>query len=247
MTRGSRLFAIEAIFVLTIGSSVPTAQDRPSAPTAAAVSETSEPQMSVGTTATDANRVRPGGRYQLRSGDVLGLNFPFVPDFNQTITVQPDGFVTLRALGTIRVESLTIPELSDRLRAEYSAILQNPVLTVELHEFEKPYFVVAGAVERPGRYDLRGGTTATQALAVAGGIKDRAKYSEAVIVRQLPEGAFESRPINLKTILKERRPNADVPLQSGDMLFVPGGRGPINWGALSVVVSSLWVVTYLVR
>src|SRR5258705_11973463 len=105
-------------------------------------------------------------RYQLRSGDVLGVNFPFVPDFNQTITVQPDGFVTLRALGTIRVDSLTVPELSDRLRTEYSTILQNPVLTVELKEFEKPYFVSAGAVARPGRHELRGGTTATQALAV---------------------------------------------------------------------------------
>ena len=248
MTRGSRLFVIEAIVVLTVGASVPTAQGGQSPLTAAALPQTGEPQLSAGATpATDADRVRPSGRYQLRSGDVLGVNFPFVPDFNQTLTVQPDGFVTLRALGTIRVDSLTVPELSDRLRTEYSTILRNPVLTVELKEFEKPYFVVAGAVERPGRYELRGGTTATQALAVAGGITDRAKDSEAVIFRRLPEGGAESRPLNLKTMLKKGRLNADVPLQPGDMLFVPRGRASINWSAVSVVISSLGVVTYLVR
>ncbi len=186
-------------------------------------------------------------RYQLRSGDVLGVNFPFVPDFNQTITVQPDGFATLRALGSLRIDRLTVPELSDRLRTEYSTILLDPVLTVELKEFEKPYFVVAGEVERPGRYELRRETTVMQALAVAGGTKERAKYSEAVILRRLPEGGVESRPLDLKPMLKERRPNADVLLQPGDTLFIPRGHGSINWGAVSVVASSLWVVVYLVR
>ena len=237
---------IEAVFVLAIGLAAPTAQAGQAALTPAALPQTNEAPIPAGA-ATDTDRVRPSGRYQLRSGDVLGVNFPFVPDFNQTISVQPDGFVTLRALGSIRVERLTVPEVSERLRAEYSSILQNPVLTVELKEFEKPYFVVAGAVERPGRYELRGGTTATQALAVAGGVKDRAKYSEAVIFRQLPEGTFESKPLDLKAMLKERRLNADVPLQSGDMLFVPRGRASVNWSAVSVVVSSLGFVTYLLR
>ena len=74
----------------------------------------------------------PELHYRLRSGDVLELNFPFVPDFNQTITVQPDGFVTLRALGTLRVQSMTVPELTEKLRTEYDTILQDPVVTVEL-------------------------------------------------------------------------------------------------------------------
>src|SRR5687767_10365154 len=37
----------------------------------------------------------PDPRYRLRSGDVLELNFPFVPTFTQTVTVQPDGYITL--------------------------------------------------------------------------------------------------------------------------------------------------------
>jgi len=248
MTRKSRLYAIEAILVLTTIPSGLRAQGSQSALTPDAPRQANAPHIASATTsATDLDTIRGAGRYQLRSGDVLGLNFPFVPDFNQTITVQPDGFITLRALGTLRVERLTIPELSERLRTEYSTILQDPVVTVELKEFEKPYFVVAGEVERPGKYELRGETTATQALAVAGGVKDRAKHSEAVIFRRLPEGGFESTQLDLKKMLKEGRLNADLPLQAGDMLFVPRGRGGVNWSAMSVVVSSLWVLGYLVR
>lgn len=248
MTRLSRLSAIEAILVLATIPSVLTAQVAQSTLAPATLQQKSEPQIARGARlATDLEGVRPAGLYQLRPGDVLGLNFPFVPDFNQTITVQPDGFVTLRALGTLRVQSMTVPELTEKLRTEYDTILQDPVVTVELKEFEKPYFVVAGEVERPGKYELRGETTATQALAVAGGVKDRAKHSEAVIFRRLPQGGFESTQLDLKTILKKGRLDADLPLQAGDMLFVPRGRGGVNWSAMSAVVSSLWVLGYLVH
>jgi polysaccharide export outer membrane protein len=180
-------------------------------------------------------------RYQLRQGDVLELSFPFVPDFNQTTTVQPYGFVTLRVVGALRADGLTLPELTQQVRAEYASILINPVVTIELKEFEKPYFIVAGEVEKPGKYDLRGETTALQAVAVAGGLKDRAKHAEAALFRRRPGGGFETTRLDLKKMLKEARLGADPPLQSGDMLFIPRGRR-INW---SEITSSLWILAWL--
>src|SRR5690348_3319554 len=75
-------------------------------------------------------------RYQLHSADVLELNFPFTPEFNQTVTVQPDGYITLRGVDSIRVEGQTLPELNDSLRAVYGKILHDPVINVELKDFE---------------------------------------------------------------------------------------------------------------
>src|SRR2546427_3798498 len=83
-------------------------------------------------------------RYRLQSNDVLELDFPFVPSFNQTLTVQPDGYVTVHARGPLHVQGLTLAEATDALRAEYASILRDPVIAVRLKEFEKPYFVVAG-------------------------------------------------------------------------------------------------------
>ena len=39
------------------------------------------------------------------------MNFTFSPDFNQTLTVQPDGFVALKGAGTLFAEGLTIPQM----------------------------------------------------------------------------------------------------------------------------------------
>src|SRR5437588_8901159 len=57
-------------------------------------------------------------RYRLRAGDVLDLNFPFTPEFNQTITVQPDGYITLRALGEMRVQDKDTAEVFKAVRLD---------------------------------------------------------------------------------------------------------------------------------
>jgi polysaccharide biosynthesis/export protein len=195
--------------------------------------------------AADGHAVNPGARYQLRSGDVLELDFPFVPDFNQTMTVQPDGYITLHALGALRVEGMTIPELTEKLRTEYSSILLDPVVTIELKEFEKPYFIVAGEVEKPGKYDLRGETTLTQAVAVAGGLKERAKHSQAVLFQRLPAGDFKATKLDLNKMLKDADLNRDLRLQPGDVVFIPRRGNPLNLQNVTSSLSSLWVLTLL--
>src|SRR5437870_4962478 len=89
-------------------------------------------------------------RYQLRPGDVMELTFTFTPEFNQTVTVQPDGYINLRGAGDARVQDQTTPQVVETVRAAYSKILRDPAITVELKEFEKPYFVVGGEVIHPG-------------------------------------------------------------------------------------------------
>lgn len=182
----------------------------------------------------------PDPRYRLQSSDVVELDFPFVATFNQTLTVQPDGYVTLHARGPLHVEGLTLAELTQALRSEYATVLRDPVVTVRLKEFEKPYFVVAGEVERPGKYDLRGETTVAQAVAIAGGLTDRAKHAEAAVFRRLPGGGVETKPLDLKKMLKEARFAADLQLQPGDMVFIPRGR---RLPSITEVASSLWILS----
>jgi protein involved in polysaccharide export with SLBB domain len=43
----------------------------------------------------------------LTPSDVLELRFPYVPEFDQTVTVQPDGYVSLRVVGDLRVAGRT--------------------------------------------------------------------------------------------------------------------------------------------
>lgn len=233
MTKSS-VFSIALAFALASASPVVAEQDGQ-----ATVATAHAQPLAATTPGIDATE--PDARYRLRKGDVIELSFPFVPAFDQTSTVQPDGYVTLRGLRTIRVDGMTVPELSDTLHAEYASILRDPVLTIELKDFEKPYFVVAGEVERPGKYDLRGETTVTQAVAVAGGLRERAKESQVVVVRRLPGGNVETTPLDLKQVLKGGASSPDVRLRPGDLVFIPKGRR-VDLGALT---SSLWVLGLL--
>ena len=49
-------------------------------------------------------------RYKLRKGDSFDVDFAMTPEFNQVIAVQPDGYITLKAIGSMYVEGQTVPE-----------------------------------------------------------------------------------------------------------------------------------------
>src|SRR6267154_3368390 len=160
-------------------------------------------------------------RYQLVKDDVLQLNFALTPEFNQTVTVQPDGFITLLGVGDLHVEGQTIPDVTQSIRAAYAKTLHSPILTVRLVDFEKPYFIAGGEVGHPGKFDLRGDTTVVQAVAIAGGLRDSAKHSQILLFHRVPDGWVQVKKVNLKKMLKEANLEEDAHLQAGDFLFVP--------------------------
>jgi len=165
---------------------------------------------------------RRNPRYQLCNGDVFELNFPLTPEFDQlAVTVQPDGYVSLLGVGDLQVEGLTVPELTESVRRAYAKILHDPVITVALTNFNAPYFVVGGQVGKPGKYDLRGDTTVSQAVAIAGGFNDTAKHSQVLLFRRVSNDWVEVKKIDLKQMLQAANLSEDLHLRPGDMLFVP--------------------------
>src|SRR6185369_3631882 len=90
-------------------------------------------------------------RYRLRPGDTMEFTFPLTPEFNQSVAVQPDGFVTLQGVGDIRVQDKTTPEVVTVVRTAYGKVLHEPIINIKLTQFEKPYFVMNGEVTHPGK------------------------------------------------------------------------------------------------
>lgn len=161
------------------------------------------------------------GRYRLTPSDVLELTFPHVPEFNQTVTIQPDGYVTLQGVGDVRVQGRTLPQLQQTLYDAYEPILRQPAFTIVLKEFDKPFFIVAGEVKTPGKYELRGALTVIQALAVAGGFTGQAKHSQVVLFRRFTDETLEVKEINVKAMYAHRDLQEDHVLRPGDTLLVP--------------------------
>jgi polysaccharide export outer membrane protein len=189
---------------------------------AAAQEMPTSPQKSSQDATTFEPRFQPRNpRYQVRSGDVLELLFSFTPEFNQTVIVQPDGFVNLREVGDLHIEGKTIPELTAIVRSSYATILHEPVLSIVLKDFEKPHFSVGGEVTHPGKYELRADTTVMEGIAIAGGLNDRSKHSQVLLFRRVSDDWVEVRKLDLKTLAKTGNFSEDVHLRPGDMVFVP--------------------------
>jgi polysaccharide export outer membrane protein len=160
-------------------------------------------------------------RYKIGAGDQFDVTFDLSPEFNQTVTVQPDGYVTLRGVGDVHVQDLTVPALTQTLRTVYGKILNDPLISVVLKDFEKPYFIADGQVGKPGKYELRGDMTLTEAIAVAGGFQDTAKHSQVLLFRKVNDQWTEAKLFNVKKMEKSGNLKEDPFLHPGDMLFVP--------------------------
>ncbi|MGH9688855.1 MAG: polysaccharide biosynthesis/export family protein [Candidatus Acidiferrales bacterium] len=163
---------------------------------------------------------RRGARYRLYPSDEIEVTFPLTPEFNQTVTIEPDGYASLMGAGDARLAGLTTEETVTSIKAAYSKILHNPIVTVELKDFNKPFFVVTGQVNHPGKFDLRGPISATEAVAIAGGMTTDAKASQALLFRRADGSRYEVTRVNLKQVFRGKE-REDTDLLSGDMLYVP--------------------------
>jgi polysaccharide export outer membrane protein len=159
-------------------------------------------------------------RYQVMRDDVLSVSFPLAPELNQKITVQPDGYITMQNIGSLYIQRMTVPEIVEALKKAYAKVLHDPIIDVDLIDFQKPYFMVSGQVGKPGQYDLRHDTTVAEAIAVAGGFLPTAK-TQVFVYHRISSGWMEVKKLSLKDLLNGKNVNEDIQMQPGDMVFVP--------------------------
>ena len=159
-------------------------------------------------------------RYRLVPGDVLEIVYRYTPEFNQTVTIHPDGFVLLEIVGDLKLSGLTLEEARKTIIEKASVRLKDPEITLLLKEFQKPYFIVSGEVNQPGRFEMRENVTALQAVMTAGGFKDTAKMSQIIVFRKINAEFAEVKILNLKKIKKTSDLENDLTLEPGDIILV---------------------------
>ena len=168
--------------------------------------------------ADDQLHARP--RYTLHPGDVLVLDYRYTPEFNQTVSVQPDGYLTLDIVGDVKATDMTLDQIHDEIIRRASVRLNNPELSISLKQFQQPYVVVAGEVDKPGKIELHEDTTALQAIMLAGGFKDSARDTKVILFRRVNQQMAEVKQLDLHNMKKTADLERDAELQPGDMLLV---------------------------
>jgi polysaccharide export outer membrane protein len=120
---------------------------------------------------------------------------------------------------SIYAQGLTVPELIESVKKAYDGVLASPAVTIDVKDFQHPYFTVMGEVNKPGKYDIREQLTVSQALTVAGGIEPTAKTQLFLLHRDAE--AWRVEKLDLKDVLNGRKTSQDRVVRTGDMIVVP--------------------------
>lgn len=162
--------------------------------------------------------------YRFYPGDQLDITVPSAPELNRSVTVQPDGRITLGLIAPVMAADRTIDELQAAIAQAYSGVLLRPEVTVSVKTAMPLKVFVLGEVGAPGAYDMPGDINAVQAIAQAGGFKTSARTKEIVIIRRGPGGVAMMRTVNLNRGLRDPAHSDLVPLRRFDIIYVPRTR-----------------------
>lgn len=144
----------------------------------------------------------------MQPGDVVRLQIWREPDLSGEFTVDQAGVVTFPKLGPIEVSSETAASLRSRLVAAYQEFLRNPSIEVTLLRRVN----ILGAVKSPGLYPVDATMTIADAVALAGGATPDGNRREIELMRGGQKIAVR---------LTDAVRLDDLPLRSGDQLFIP--------------------------
>jgi polysaccharide export outer membrane protein len=159
--------------------------------------------------------------YRLYPGDELDIAVPSAPELNKTVTIQPDGRVSLPLVGPVMVADRTTMEAQDALDQAFASQLRRPEVYVTVKTAAPLKIFVGGEVDKPGVYDMPGDINALQAVIEAGGFKTAGNRADVVIIRRGSDGRAMMRVVNLKQGISQPGRTDLVPLRRFDIVYVP--------------------------
>ena len=120
--------------------------------------------------------------YELDEGDLIAIQVFDEPDLTMETRVGASGVINYSYLGNVRVKGKSPQQLeSDITELLRDGYLVNPSVNVSIVEY-RPFYI-NGEVTTPGSYPYQPGLTLDKAVALAGGLTDRASQRKMYVLR----------------------------------------------------------------
>jgi len=164
-----------------------------------------------------------GKPYVIGGGDVLEVNVWRNVELSRTVTVRPDGMISLPLIHDIPASGRTVEELQMVISESFIAdnLVSVPSVSVSVVQAVSYRVYTLGAVVTNGMFPLTEPVTALQLLAQAGGSAEGPNLLEAYILR----GKIKL-PVDLRYDAAEKAQPSNPMLVPGDVLVVPGRTAP---------------------
>lgn len=159
--------------------------------------------------------------YRIGPGDLLAVKVMQAPELDSEARVNAQNTISLPLLGNVQVAGLTAVGAQDKIAGLLSEkYMHDPHVVVSIAEYKSKRVAVIGSVENPGTYELLGKGSLLDALAQAGGLNDEASEI-AYVTRRDDSGNEKSVEIDLDLLLDKGQSNLNIPIQMGDVVYIP--------------------------
>jgi len=140
---------------------------------------------------------------------------------SELYAVRPDGSFAYPWAGSVAAAGMTPEEVGVELSKRLAKIYRDPAVTVNIASAPGNRIYVGGAVRGPASYDLAAAASLDQAIIGAGGILPIGDSHHVALLREGANGLYDVYFADFGGILTPGDRNGPVPLQRGDIVFVP--------------------------
>lgn len=173
--------------------------------------------------------------YRIGSNDQLEIDVFGIMELDAAPRVSASGTISLKMIGTLQAGGLTPPELERAIEQALKAkdLVNDPHVTVRVHEYASQPVSVMGAVRMPNIYQIKGEKTLFSMIAQAQGLDPNTVGSTIQVIRAPNESESERQVITID-IADFQRGNValDIPIYANDMVNVQAAESVFTVGEL---------------
>lgn len=171
-------------------------------------------------------RIASAQEYVLGPEDIIAISIYLHPELERSLAIDAEGNITLPPIGNMKAAGMTPKQLGDKISERLASYLrQTTAVTVTVTQFLSRSVFVQGAVAKPGRYGFERIPGMIEVLGQAGGALPTAELSRVEIVRKDKSGGRRTLYANVAAAQRDGNPGSLPPLETGDIITVPGGVG----------------------
>jgi polysaccharide biosynthesis/export protein VpsN len=127
--------------------------------------------------------------YMFGPGDTIRISVYQEVDLSVTAEISQQGFIDMPLLGSVKMTGLTQQSAKEHLEQLLrDGYLVSPSVSITVDSY-RPFFIY-GEVRNPGSYPYQPDITLEQAIALSGGLLDRASRSKWHIQRGVDKATF---------------------------------------------------------
>jgi len=165
----------------------------------------------------------PGPYYIIGPQDSLFIFVWRQPELSNTVTVRPDGYLSIPLIDDLPATGKTPTQLARDIEEALANFINGPIVSVMVQGFVGPFSQqvrVVGEAASPQSIPYRANMTLLDVMIHVGGLTEFAAGDQATLVR-FEEGQQREYRLRIDSLIRDGEIDKNVKIMPGDVLIIP--------------------------